>query len=130
MPYTISSQFSSTERAVIARGIKNIQDKTCLRITPRTNERDYISVIKGCQGCCYSYIGKIGGRQFLSLGNGCVFTGIVIHEFLHAAGFWLEQSRSDRDNYITVNYQNIRSGYERQLSSESPSPSQVQKSKV
>lgn len=57
----------------------------------------------------------------MSLGNGCVHVGIVIHEFMHAAGFWHEQSRMDRDKYIRVHESNIIRGMESNFQKMTPS---------
>ena len=36
--------------------------------------------------------------------------GTVLHEMLHAMGFVHEHQRSDRDDFVKVNYQNIHPG--------------------
>ena len=52
-------------------------------------------------------IGHQGGRQQVSLGNGCETKGVAIHEVMHALGFFPEQSRRDRDSYIRIMWNNI-----------------------
>ena len=59
--------------------------KPDFRIVDRNDETDYIDITKG-RGC-YSHIGRIGGRQVLSLGDGCARNvGTPLHEFMHAIG--------------------------------------------
>lgn len=104
IPYVISS--GHPEAADIRWAINHVNAKTNLCLVPRTNETDYIRFVTG-SGCA-SYVGRQGGRQDVLVG-GCS-PGSVAHEILHAAGLWHEQSREDRDNYITINWSNIQDG--------------------
>lgn len=63
---------------------------------------------------CFSYVGRITGAQALNLepdpfDHGCFRRGSIIHEFLHALGFQHMQSSSNRDDYIMIIWENIRS---------------------
>ncbi|ODM95436.1 Zinc metalloproteinase nas-13 [Orchesella cincta] len=67
---------------------------------------------------CASYIGKQtkSGAQIISLDTNCVSVGTIIHEMIHALGFLHEQSRPDRDRYVTINWDNIQPEYQDQFS--------------
>jgi len=103
--------FGRPEKA-IKSAMKEWEEKTCIRFKPRENERDYIEFINEGFGKCYSFIGRVTGKQVLSLATGCGTHGIALHELGHALGLHHEQSRPDRDDYVTVNYDNIQKGTE------------------
>ncbi|XP_066523301.1 hatching enzyme 1.2-like [Hoplias malabaricus] len=106
VPYTVSTDFSSSHMSVIAGAMAVFHSKTCIRFVPRSTESDYLSIQSG--NGCYSSVGKTGGMQMVSLSlNGCVYHGIVEHELNHALGFYHEHTRSDRDSYVEINWQNI-----------------------
>ncbi|MEE6490723.1 hypothetical protein FKM82_015979 [Ascaphus truei] len=59
---------------------------------------------------CWSYRGRFGGIQPMSIGGGCMNKGIIQHEINHALGFVHEHGRSDRDDYVTIMTQYISPG--------------------
>ena len=65
------------------------------RFVGRSNENDYIEVFKGDPGACWSPVGRVGGKQQVSLGKGCPGVGVVVHEFMHALGTHYNPSHDD-----------------------------------
>ncbi|WP_187345325.1 M12 family metallopeptidase [Cystobacter ferrugineus] len=112
--YRVHPSLPSQARAALQQAIAEYNAKTCVRFVPQTREQNFVTVFFG-QGC-YSYVGSIQqGEQELSLGQGCEFKGTAVHELMHALGFYHEQSRPDRDQYIAINFQNIERGMEDQF---------------
>ncbi|EYC27726.1 hypothetical protein Y032_0008g150 [Ancylostoma ceylanicum] len=106
IPYYIDpSLYRST--AVVNQAIKFWTDNTCLSFTPNSNAFNRLRIYKG--NGCWSYVGKqySWASQDVSIGDGCDNLGTVCHEIAHALGFYHTQSRSDRDNYIYINYGNV-----------------------
>ncbi|XP_034018771.1 low choriolytic enzyme-like [Thalassophryne amazonica] len=110
VPFILHAEYDSTDRETILNAMRMFELKTCVRFVPRGNQQSYLSIEPNLG--CSSSMGRIGGKQLLSLQRGgCVYYGIVQHELLHALGFYHEQNRSDRDNYVQIHYENIPEYY-------------------
>lgn len=103
--YSIDSNLPDKSR--VYNAISHWEAKTNLDFVERTDQRNYLHFIPGAG--CSSYVGMVGGEQAVTLSEYCT-TGNAIHEIGHSIGLWHEQSRVDRENYITINYDNIQSG--------------------
>ena len=98
------------QRAEIAKAILKLQGLTCIQFVPRLFEMDYIYIQKTTmenEGLCGSFIGRGGGEQPVFLSSNCFIEGIILHEFMHVLGFEHEQCRLDRDDFVSIAFENI-----------------------
>uniref|UniRef100_A0A7E4ZYB9 Metalloendopeptidase n=1 Tax=Panagrellus redivivus TaxID=6233 RepID=A0A7E4ZYB9_PANRE len=115
IPYTLSTQYGAYSRSIIAKAMNEYHTKTCIRFVPRNEaiHKDYVYIHP--DDGCYSLVGRTGGKQPLSLDSGCIQTGTIVHELMHTVGFFHEQSRYDRDDYIEISWTNVINGADDQF---------------
>ncbi|KAI5104702.1 meprin A subunit beta isoform X1 [Silurus meridionalis] len=111
VPYYFEDDLDINAKGVIMKAFEQYRLKTCIDYKPWSGEKNYISVFKG-SGCFSSVGNQRKGKQVLSIGAGCDRIATIEHEFLHALGFWHEQSRADRDDYVTIMWDRIEQGKE------------------
>ncbi|XP_036832944.1 astacin-like metalloprotease toxin 5 isoform X1 [Oncorhynchus mykiss] len=108
IPYKINDDLVDRKETMLA-AFKMISDQTCILFHEYTNEINYIELISGTG--CASYVGFQGGAQPLYFGSACN-VGNLCHELMHALGLHHEHTRPDRDQYITIQWDNVVSGKE------------------
>jgi len=112
IPYTMTDAFKGKrgQQKVLTKVIADYAKVTCIRLVPRTNEPNYVEFQD--YGGCSSHFGQVGGKQALTLDDGCVMYnyGTAMHEIMHTLGFMHEQMRPDRDSYINIQWENVPAG--------------------
>ncbi|KAG8011505.1 putative tubulin polyglutamylase TTLL2, partial [Nibea albiflora] len=109
VPYTISDELAYQEPNIQA-AFRMISDFTCIRFRRHTTEFNYLKFLEG-NGCA-SFVGCQGGAQVVYYSPSCS-VGNLCHELIHALGLHHEHTRKDRDQYITVQWQSIIPGREK-----------------
>ncbi|EYC12144.1 hypothetical protein Y032_0048g1635 [Ancylostoma ceylanicum] len=104
--YFFDPSASPAVRSVFTKGARLWMKDTCIDFRENSQAPDRIRVFK--EDGCWSFVGRLGKQQDLSLGDGCESVGTAAHEIGHAIGFFHTQSRHDRDNFITFNVQNVK----------------------
>ena len=102
VPFQINPNLNNPER--VTEAIAHWEQQTPIRFHKRTTETDFVEF--RLSDNCSSAVGRQGGIQFVNLGTQCT-KGNVIHEIGHTLGLWHEQSREDRDNFITIDLANV-----------------------
>ncbi|CDW53272.1 zinc metalloproteinase dpy 31 [Trichuris trichiura] len=114
MPIDYSFDGSHTEKQerLIELALKHWENVTCLRFRRRYDmPRGNRIIFTDVDGCA-SNVGRnpMQEPQYVSLSLDCMKLGVIAHEVAHALGFWHEQSRPDRDQYVNVVWRNIDEG--------------------
>ncbi len=106
------SSISATRRALFRKYWTEIEctaNIDFLEVTP-SYSGDFILVVPntGYPNVSHSEVGMQGGQQELAVGaNHWDNKFVIVHELFHALGYKHEQSRPDRDLFVTINYNNI-----------------------
>ncbi|MDE1465098.1 M12 family metallopeptidase [Spartinivicinus poritis] len=104
VPYEFAAEYPKHLREKMKTGMKWIEEVANIKFIERTTEKNYIHIFE--DGGAYSLLGMTGGRQPLSYTDGYAL-GTTAHELMHALGFMHEQTRNDRDDYVTIHWNNI-----------------------
>jgi hypothetical protein len=96
--YQFHSNLPTKHKTALQKAMAVWSGKTKVKFVYRTNQPNYIMMRYSSDNS--SYLGTIGGMQYLNLNDPEI--GTAIHELGHALGMVHEHQRSDRDNTIRV----------------------------
>jgi len=115
--YSFDLTVNSSRKNEVRSILSDLQEELSLCLTFEERNEGNRIIVGSSRAGCWSEVGyKRKGPQKLNLENEnefCWFPDIIEHEFLHAIGIFHTQSRSDRDDYVNVEEDNIQEGKDR-----------------
>ncbi|MGQ7843724.1 M12 family metallopeptidase [Granulosicoccus sp. 3-233] len=112
VPYIPPTSNSGTQQINIRQAIDHWMEHSRITFVERTEENadQYPHYLRfASSNGCASYVGMQGGEQSIMVSDGCT-PGSIIHEIGHALGLFHEHTRSDRDSYVQINWDEIVDG--------------------
>lgn len=112
VPYIAPDSNSPTQQVNIHLAIEHWMERSSITFVERTadNADQYPHYLRfTSSNSCASYVGMQGGEQPIMVSDGCT-SGSIIHELGHALGLFHEHTRSDRDSFIQVDWDQIVDG--------------------
>lgn len=110
IPYILGDDLDLNAKGCVYQAFEMYRLKSCIDFKPYEGEKSFIKFVK--RNGCFSSVGDQQNGQILSLGPGCDHKAVIEHELLHALGFYHEQSRTDRDDYVNIWLDQVTPGLE------------------
>lgn len=107
----LTNILASDQEDIILDALKGIEEVSCVKFKVKEDDKPepYVRIFNG-KGCS-AHVGRDSssnqGYQKLTLSDYCLRKGTIMHEMLHALGFYHMQSTYNRDEFIRINYENI-----------------------
>lgn len=105
VPYSFGPNVTQTNQDLMRAAMDEWESLANVFFVPRSGESDYI-FIRNATFNASEFLGNVGGEQRVFISSWTVH-GTLVHELGHVLGFWHEQSRADRNTFITVNFNNV-----------------------
>lgn len=108
-----SFRIANEEVWQILGSMQEYHNKTCIRFRPyEQTDQNWIDIKPDYSGC-WSSVGMRKRGQVINFGSPkCLRHGVIIHELMHAIGFFHQQSAAERDDFVEIVWENIRAGRE------------------
>jgi hypothetical protein len=114
IPYELAPNFSAAERQRVLAAMDTWTRTAPVTFVPRTSQSGFVAVTRdeltgpGASPCFAGVGHQLGAMQRLNLGASCSSnSGTILHELGHVLGLYHEHQRSDRDNYVTIDIDNV-----------------------
>ncbi|HNX49531.1 MAG TPA: M12 family metallopeptidase [Thermoanaerobaculaceae bacterium] len=112
VPYEFDANVTAAHRTAMITAMGDWEAAANVDFRARSGDANYVHIQASTGN--NSAVGMQGGMQIINIYNWNVeFT--MAHELGHCLGIWHEHTRSDRDSFITVNWDNIQDAYESQF---------------
>ncbi|KAJ1351071.1 Zinc metalloproteinase dpy-31 [Parelaphostrongylus tenuis] len=120
--YGFDGSHTSREQRIIELALEHWHNITCLNFVRNDNANSGNRIVFTDVDGCASNVGRhpLAEEQLVSLAPECIRLGVIAHEVAHALGFWHEQSRPDRDQFVNVRWENIDKDSKGQFLKEDP----------
>lgn len=100
--YELHSSLTANDLIEVNKAFDIYHKKTCIRFERRlSGEAAYVSIENDPNTCGLASMCRQGGYQFARFGGSCRTAAVIVHELGHTLCFGHENSRADRDNYLS-----------------------------
>ncbi|XP_049296310.1 zinc metalloproteinase nas-14-like [Anopheles funestus] len=110
VPFEISTAFTQAQKDQIIYAMSRISNYSCVRFVSRSQlDRQFLNITASPTGCWASLGMNLRSNELNLQPEGCLETGVIMHQLLHVLGLTHPQSRPDRDYYVLVQEDAIES---------------------